>query len=44
MGLNKYFDEIYEDFHILGLKEEQWFKFEKNKDYEGFLVYRKNKN
>jgi hypothetical protein len=38
MGLNKYFDEIYEDFHILGLKEEQWFKFEKNKDYEGFLV------
>ncbi len=41
MGITKYIDEVKNDFHVFGLKEGEWEKFEKEVDYSAFLVKRK---
>lgn len=41
MGITKYVTEIKKDFQIFGLRDDQWEKFEKEVDYEAFLVRRK---
>ncbi len=42
MGITKYFDEIQKNYHIYGLRNEEWENFEKKIDYEAFLAKRKN--
>ena len=42
MGLTKYLAEIAEDFDLYGQKEGEWQNFEKEVEYEAFLVQRKN--
>ena len=42
-GITKYLKLIEEDFLIYGLLENHWQKFEKNVDYEAFLVQLKEK-
>jgi hypothetical protein len=44
MGISLYFDELIQDFIIYGYLNEEWVNFEKNTDYEAFIVKRKNKN
>ena len=41
MGINKYFSQTRKDFEILGQTEKHWEAYEKDKDYDGFLVRRK---
>jgi hypothetical protein len=41
MGINKYFTQARKDFEILGQTEKHWEAYEKDKDYDGFLVRRK---
>lgn len=41
MGINKYLVEASKDFEILGQKEKHWENFEKNTNYDGFLIRRK---
>jgi hypothetical protein len=41
MGIAKYLLEIKSDFHVFGLKDEEWEKFEKGIEYDAFLVKRK---
>ena len=41
MGITKYLLEIKHDFQVFGLKDEEWEKFEKDIEYEAFLVQRK---
>jgi len=41
MGITKYITEIKKDFQVYGLKDDEWEKFEKEADYEAFLVKRK---
>lgn len=41
MGITKYVDEIKNDFDIYGLKENEWEMFEKEVEYDAFLVKRK---
>ncbi len=41
MGINLYYDEIVTEFKILGLQKDDWFDFEKNTNYDAFLVTRK---
>ena len=41
MGINKYFSKVRKDFEILGQTEKNWEAYEKDKDYDGFLVRRK---
>ncbi len=41
MGLNKYYDEINFHFDIFGYKNENWHPFEKDTNYDAFLVRRK---
>lgn len=41
MGINKYLAEASKNFEILGQKEKHWESFEKNTNYDGFLVKRK---
>ena len=43
MGIAKYLDEAKNDFEIFGETKEGWVDFNKNIDYEAFLVIRKNK-
>lgn len=38
MGITKYLDEIREDFEIFGEIENEWEEFQKDVDYEAFLV------
>ena len=38
MGINKYFDIVEEDFEIFGASENEWERFEKNKNYQAFVV------
>lgn len=38
MGINKYPDEIKQDFDIFGEQENGWEEFQKDKDYDAFLV------
>ena len=42
MGINKYFDIVEEDFHIMGEHQSEWEWYKKGKDYQAFAVYRKN--
>ena len=42
MGLTKYLSEIGEDFDLYGQKDGKWERFEKQVEYEAFLVQRKN--
>lgn len=41
MAISKYFDELSETFDIQGYFNENWLPFEKNIDYEAFLITRK---
>ena len=41
IAINLYYDEIIADFTILGFKNDDWIPFEKNINYEGFLLNRK---
>jgi hypothetical protein len=41
MGINKYLSQVENDFEIYGEKVNQWCKFDKNSDFEGFVVKRK---
>ncbi len=41
MGITKYITEIKRDFQMFGLKNDEWEKFEKEVEYEAFLVKRK---
>ena len=43
MSLNKYFTEIAHDFILYGEIENDWFPFEKNIDFQAFLIRRKRK-
>lgn len=40
-GITKYMGEISEDFDLYGLRDDVWDVFEKEVDYEAFLVKRK---
>ena len=41
MGITKYLSEVYEDFEVLGERNDDWETFRKNVEYESFLVRRK---
>ena len=41
MGINKYMEDTKKEFHIFGELNENWYEFEKNINYEGFVVKRK---
>ena len=41
IGISNNFEEINQNFDILGYREETWQPFNKNTDYEAFLVERK---
>jgi hypothetical protein len=41
MGITKYITEIKKDFQVFGLNDDEWEKFEKEVEYEAFLVKRK---
>ncbi len=42
MGINKYLEEIKQDFEIYGELEDGWEEFRKDVEYEAFLVKLKN--
>jgi len=44
MGITRFISEVKDDFEILGERNDDWEKFRKNVDYEGFLVRRKKNN
>jgi hypothetical protein len=41
MGIAKHLEEIQEDFEIFGLIDNEFRKFERGKNYQGFLVRRR---
>ena len=41
MGITKYITEIKKDFQVFGLRDDEWEKFEKEVEYEAFLIKRK---
>lgn len=41
IGIARFIGEISQDFHVFGELEKGWEKFKKDRDYLGFLVYRK---
>ena len=41
MGINLYYNEIIADFVVLGQVGTDWFPFEKNKNYEAFIITKK---
>ena len=41
MGITKYIEEVKKDFEIYGEFEEEWEEFQRDVDYEAFLVKRK---
>ena len=41
MGITKYLDNALQDFEIFGELEDGWEEFQKDKEYNGFLVRRK---
>ena len=41
MGVNKYLDEVEQDFWVFGMLNGEWEKFEKETDYTAFVVRRK---
>ena len=44
IGITNNLTEIMQDFDIYGFKDGEWREFEKNVDYEAFLVRRKSVN
>ena len=38
MGITMYLDEIQKDYHIYGLRHDDWEIFEKGIEYEAFLA------
>jgi hypothetical protein len=42
MGITRYFDIVEEDFEIFGQASSEWERFEKAKDYQAFVIQRKN--
>lgn len=42
MGISKYYEEIVDSFQLFGETENDLETFEKNKDYDGFVVIRKS--
>jgi hypothetical protein len=42
MGINKYLNEVENDFEIYGELGNNWCVFDKGTDFEGFVVKRKN--
>ncbi len=43
MGINKYYEKVIKDFEVYGLIDDQWFDFEKGKDFDAFVVRRLKK-
>ena len=43
MGINKYLNDVENDFEIYGELENSWRVFDKGIDFEGFVVRRKNR-
>ena len=41
MGITKFLSEVNEDFEVLGELKDDWEVFQKDVEYEGFLVRRK---
>lgn len=41
MGINRYYEEMCKDFYLYGRKGDEFFEFERDVDYEGFLAQRK---
>lgn len=41
MGITKFWNEIDEQFTVLGLYQDKWQPFTAKTDYDAFLVYRK---
>ena len=41
MGINKYYEKIIRDFYVYGLFQDNWVEFNKETDFEAFLVKRK---
>ena len=41
MGIAKFLSEIEDDFEVLGERKDDWEAFEKDVEYDGFLVKRK---
>ncbi|MDR3697741.1 DUF6934 family protein [Mucilaginibacter sp.] len=42
MGINKYFDTAEADFEIFGQTQNEWERYQKGKDYQAFVIQRKN--
>ena len=40
MGINKYYEEVINDFEVYGLFNGQWITFDKETEFEAFLVRR----
>jgi len=43
MGITRFLSDVYEDFEVLGERNGNWESFQKDVEYESFLVRRKNK-
>ena len=41
IGISNNLSEIKEDFNVFGYLKNQWTPFEKNQNYEAFLIVRK---
>ena len=41
MGINKFYDIVETDFEIFGLTLSEWERYEKDKDYQAFVIQRK---
>jgi len=44
MGINKYYDIVVNDFKIFGQELSEWELYVKGKEYEAFVIQRKNLN
>lgn len=42
MGINKYLEEINNQFYIFGEHGDEWLPYEKEREFEGYVVKRKN--
>ena len=44
MGITRFLSGVHEDFEVLGERNNDWEEFQKDVEYESFLVRKKNKN
>jgi len=44
MGITRFLSEVYEDFEVLGERNGDWEAFQRDVEYESFLVRRKSKD